>query len=63
MVDAPGRRRLRGAGQAGDRGRAGIVPGSVFFPDGRGGDNVRLSFSLVDEPAIDDGIARLAELL
>ena len=41
----------------------GIVPGSVFFPDGRGGDNVRLSFSLVDEPAIDDGIARLAELL
>ena len=39
------------------------MPGSVFFPDGRGGDNVRLSFSLVDEPAIDEGIARLAELL
>ena len=41
----------------------GIVPGSVFFADGRGGDNVRLSFSLVDESAIDEGIQRLAELL
>jgi 2-aminoadipate transaminase len=41
----------------------GIVPGTVFFPDGRGGDNVRLSFSLVDEAAIDEGITRLAELL
>jgi 2-aminoadipate transaminase len=41
----------------------GIVPGSVFFPDGRGGDQVRLSFSLVDETAIDAGIAKLAELL
>jgi DNA-binding transcriptional MocR family regulator len=41
----------------------GIVPGALFFPDGRGGDNVRLSFSLVDESAIDAGIARLAELL
>jgi 2-aminoadipate transaminase len=41
----------------------GIVPGSVFFPDGRGSDNVRLSFSLVDEAAIDAGIPRLARLL
>jgi 2-aminoadipate transaminase len=41
----------------------GIVPGSVFFPDGRGRDNVRLAFSLVDESAIDAGISRLAELL
>jgi 2-aminoadipate transaminase len=41
----------------------GIVPGSVFFPDGRGSDNVRLSFSMVDEAAIDAGILRLAELL
>jgi 2-aminoadipate transaminase len=41
----------------------GIVPGSLFFPDGRGGDNVRLSFSLVDEALIDDGIERLASLL
>ena len=41
----------------------GIVPGSVFFPHGRGGDQVRLSFSLVDEAAIDAGVAKLAELL
>ena len=41
----------------------GIVPGSLFFPDGRGGDNVRLSFSLVDEALIDTGIERLASLV
>jgi 2-aminoadipate transaminase len=41
----------------------GIVPGTLFFADGRGDDNVRLSFSMVDESLIDDGIARLAELL
>src|SRR5690348_12642293 len=27
----------------------GIVPGALFFPDGRGADNVRLSFSMVDD--------------
>jgi 2-aminoadipate transaminase len=41
----------------------GIVPGSLFFPDGRGSDTVRLSFSLVDEGQIDEGIERLAALL
>jgi 2-aminoadipate transaminase len=41
----------------------GIVPGSPFYPDGRGGDNVRLSFSLVDETLIDTGIERLASLV
>jgi 2-aminoadipate transaminase len=41
----------------------GIVPGTPFFPDGRGGDNVRLSFSMVAEDQIDDGIARLAALM
>jgi 2-aminoadipate transaminase len=41
----------------------GIVPGSAFFPDGRGRDQVRLSFSLVDEDAIEAGIATLAGLL
>jgi 2-aminoadipate transaminase len=41
----------------------GIVPGTLFFPDGRGTENVRLSFSMVDELLIDDGISRLAELL
>ena len=41
----------------------GIVPGSLFYPDGRGTDNVRLSFSQVDEALIDDGIERLASLV
>jgi 2-aminoadipate transaminase len=41
----------------------GIVPGIPFFPDGRGRDNVRLSFSMVDEAAIDEGVERLASLL
>jgi 2-aminoadipate transaminase len=50
------------AGRAAESG-VGIVPGVPFFPDGRGGDNVRLSFSLVDEALIDTGIERLASLL
>ena len=50
------------AKQAVERG-VGIVPGSLFFPDGRGGDNVRLSFSMVDEALIDTGIERLASLV
>jgi 2-aminoadipate transaminase len=40
-----------------------IVPGQLFFADGRGAANVRLSFSLVGETLIDDGIERLASLL
>ncbi|MFL6018430.1 MAG: PLP-dependent aminotransferase family protein, partial [Gaiellaceae bacterium] len=40
-----------------------VIPGTLFFPDGRGGDAVRLSFSLVDEERIDEGIARLGSLL
>jgi 2-aminoadipate transaminase len=43
--------------------RVGIVPGSLFFPDGDGADSVRLSFSLVDEEQIDEGIERLASLV
>jgi 2-aminoadipate transaminase len=41
----------------------GIVPGVLFFPDGRGTETVRLSFSLVDEAQIDEGIDRLASLM
>jgi 2-aminoadipate transaminase len=41
----------------------GIVPGMLFFPDGRGADTMRLSFSLVDEAQIEDGIERLASLV
>ena len=50
------------AGRAVDRGVA-IVPGSLFFADERGRENARLSFSLVDEAVIDDGIERLASLI
>jgi 2-aminoadipate transaminase len=41
----------------------GIVPGTLFYPDGRGAENVRLSFSMVDESLIDEGVERLASLL
>jgi 2-aminoadipate transaminase len=41
----------------------GVVPGALFYADGRGGENVRLSFSMVDETLIDEGIDRLASLL
>ena len=41
----------------------GVVPGTLFFADGRGGDSVRLSFSMVDESQIDEGIERLASLV
>ena len=40
-----------------------FVPGTLFFADGRGADTLRLSFSLVDEEQIDEGVARLASLL
>jgi 2-aminoadipate transaminase len=39
------------------------VPGTLFFPDGRGAESLRLSFSLVDEEKIDEGIACLGSLL
>ncbi len=41
----------------------GIVPGALFYADGRGAENVRLSFSMVDESLIDEGVERLASLL
>ena len=41
----------------------GIVPGTMFYPDGRGGENIRLAFSMVDELLIDEGVERLAALL
>jgi 2-aminoadipate transaminase len=58
----PGRDATDLAKRAVDQG-VGIVPGLPFFPDGRGADNVRLSFSMVDEARIDDGVERLAALL
>jgi 2-aminoadipate transaminase len=40
-----------------------IVPGSLFYADGSGGENARLSFSMVDESLIDEGVERLASLV
>jgi 2-aminoadipate transaminase len=50
------------ARRAAERGVA-VVPGAPFFPDGRGTDNVRLSFSKVDDELIDEAIERLAPLV
>lgn len=50
------------ARRAGERG-VGIVPGTLFFPDGCGADTLRLSFSMISEAEIDDGIERLAPRL
>jgi 2-aminoadipate transaminase len=40
-----------------------VVPGALFYPDGRGTSNIRLSFSMVDEALIDVGVERLAALV
>jgi 2-aminoadipate transaminase len=50
------------ARRAADEGVA-VVPGALFYPDGRGTSNIRLSFSMVDEALIDVGIERLAALV
>jgi 2-aminoadipate transaminase len=41
----------------------GIVPGTLFYADGRGADKVRISFSMVATARIDDGIERLGSLI
>jgi 2-aminoadipate transaminase len=50
------------ARSAAERGVA-VVPGAPFYPDGRGTENVRLSFSKVPDELIDEGIERLASLV
>jgi 2-aminoadipate transaminase len=40
-----------------------VVPGALFYPDGRGENNVRISFSMVDESLIATGVERLASIL
>jgi 2-aminoadipate transaminase len=49
-------------GRAADAG-VGIVPGTMFYADGRGNDNIRLAFSMLDEASIGEGVDRLASLL
>jgi 2-aminoadipate transaminase len=50
------------AGRAVENGVA-VVPGRPFFPDGRGTNNVRLSYSRVEDGSIGAGIERLAALV
>ena len=40
-----------------------FVPGTPFYPDGRGRRELRLSFSRATEQDISEGIRRLADLL
>jgi 2-aminoadipate transaminase len=41
----------------------GVVPGALFYPDGSGSENMRLSFSMVDEAQIATGVELLASAL
>jgi 2-aminoadipate transaminase len=43
--------------------RVAYVPGTLFFPDGRGQNTIRLAFSKVEDGDIGEGIRRLAHLL
>jgi 2-aminoadipate transaminase len=43
--------------------RVAYVPGTAFYPDGRGADRMRLAFCYPTEDRIRDGIARLGALL
>ena len=61
LAHGSGRRSGARAARRGDG--VAIVPGTLFYPDGRGTSNVRLSFSMVDEELIDVGVERLAALL
>ena len=58
----PGADSVQIARRAAEQG-VGVVPGTLFFPDGRGVDTMRLSYSMVDLAQIDEGINRLASLL
>ena len=62
MADAARLGRDGLVGRAADAG-VGIVPGTMFYADGRGGENIRLAFSMLDEALIDEGVDRLASLL
>jgi 2-aminoadipate transaminase len=43
--------------------RVAYVPGTLFFPDGRGRNTIRLAFSKVEDGDIGEGIRRLGHLL
>jgi 2-aminoadipate transaminase len=45
------------------RKKVAFVPGTPFFVDGGGTHNMRLNFSNADEERIEEGIARLGEII
>jgi DNA-binding transcriptional MocR family regulator len=55
----------RHAGDARRRGRTSgrIRPGTAFYPDGRGGNQMRLAFCYPPPERIREGVARLGTLL
>jgi 2-aminoadipate transaminase len=61
-VTLPGRDATEVARLAAER-NVGVVPGALFYADGRGGDQLRLSFSMVDESQIAAGVEALASAL
>jgi 2-aminoadipate transaminase len=40
-----------------------FVPGAVFYPDGRGADSLRLSYSRISDDDIEIGVERLADVI
>ena len=58
----PGADSVQIARRAAEQG-VGVVPGTLFFPDGRGADTMRLAYSMVDLAQIDEGVDRLGSLL
>ena len=61
-VGIAGNRAVDLAGRAVERGVA-VVPGTLFYPDGRGNESLRLAFSLVPADEIDAGIELLGSIL
>ena len=61
-LTVPGADSVQIARRAAEQG-VGVVPGTFFFPDGRGADTIRLAFSMVDVDLIDEGVDRLGSLL
>ncbi|RVC58985.1 PLP-dependent aminotransferase family protein, partial [Mesorhizobium sp. M2A.F.Ca.ET.046.02.1.1] len=43
--------------------RVAFVPGNAFYADGTGRNTLRMSFTLADDRAVNEGVPRLAKLL
>ncbi|TIT91427.1 MAG: hypothetical protein E5W55_20230, partial [Mesorhizobium sp.] len=43
--------------------RVAFVPGNAFYADGTGRNTLRMSFTLANDRAVNEGVPRLAKLL